>query len=146
MKTLIMSVIVVAVSVYVGVGQFLSREGELIGRIALLQKQEQQAEALAAKLPELKSQLNEAVAKATAELREKKSAAAAVDKILQAKLSAYVHKQKEELAVTVANRPVDELVESIEAAVQKSEWEEWQLPPFVTESEKALLQKHWFKK
>ena len=149
MKTLIMSVIV-AVSVYFGVSQFLSREGELIGRIALLQKQEQQAEALAAKLPELKSQLNDAVAKATAELREKKSAAVAVDKVLQAKLVAYAHKQKEELALTVANQPVDELVEAIEdrvqAAVQKSEWEEWELPPFVTESEKALLQKHWFKK
>ena len=149
MKTLIMSVIV-AVSVYFGVTQFLSKEGELIGRIALLQKQEQQAEALAAKLPELKSQLNDAVAKATAELREKKSAAAAVDKVLQAKLVAYVSKQKEELALTVANQPVDELVEAIEdrvqAAVQKSEWEEWQLPPFVTEAEKALLQKHWFKK
>jgi hypothetical protein len=149
MKTLIMLVIV-AVSVYFGVSQFLSREGELIGRIALLQKQEQQAEALAAKLPELKSQLNDAVAKATAELREKKSAAAAVDKVLQAKLVAYAHKQKEELALTVANQPVDELVEAIEnkvqAAVQKSDWEEWELPPFVTEAEKALLQKHWFKK
>ncbi len=146
MKTLIMSVIV-SVSVYVGVGQFLSREGELIGRIALLQKQEKQAEALAAKLPELKSQLNDAVAKATAELREKKSAAAAVDKVLQAKLVAYAHKQQEELALTVANQPVDELVEAIEqAAVKKSDWEEWQLPPFVTEAEKALLQKHWFKK
>jgi Tfp pilus assembly protein PilN len=103
MKTLIMSVIV-AVSVYVGVGQFLSREGELIGRIALLQKQEKQAEALAAKLPELKSQLNDAVAKATAELREKKSAAAAVDKVLQAKLVAYVRKQQEELALTLKNK------------------------------------------
>ncbi len=142
--------VIVAVSVYFGVSQFLSREGELIGRIALLQKQEQQAEALAAKLPELKSQLNDAVAKATAELREKKSAAAAVDKVLQAKLVAYAHKQKEELALTVANQPVDELVEAIEnkvqAAVQKSDWEEWELPPFVTEAEKALLQKHWFKK
>jgi antitoxin (DNA-binding transcriptional repressor) of toxin-antitoxin stability system len=149
MKTIIMSVIV-AVSVYFGINQFLLKEGELIGRIAALQKQEQQAQALAAKLPELKSQLNDAVAKATAELREKKSAAAAVDKVLQAKLVAYAHKQKEELALTVANQPVDELVEAIEnkvqAAVQRSDWEEWELPPFVTEAEKALLQKHWFKK
>lgn len=142
--------VIVAVSVYFGINQFLLKEGELIGRIAALQKQEQQAQALAAKLPELKSQLNDAVAKATAELREKKSAAAAVDKVLQAKLVAYAHKQKEELALTVANQPVDELVEAIEnkvqAAVQRSDWEEWELPPFVTEAEKALLQKHWFKK
>lgn len=150
MKTLIMSVSV-SLSVYVAVTQFLASQGELVGKIAALQKQQQQAEALAAKLPELKGQLNEAVAKATAELKEKKSASAAVDKVLQAKLVAYGKRQEEELATAVATRSTDQLVEEIEHSLQaalnqKAEWEEWQLPPFVTEAEKALLKKHWFKK
>lgn len=140
MKTLIIS-IGLALGAYAGVSQFLSKEGELIGKIAALQKQQQQAEALAAKLPELKAKLNEAVVKATAELREKKAAAATVDKILQTKLIAYKERQREDVAVAVAAQSTDQLVEEI---VNKADaWEEWQLPPFVTEAEKALLKKHW---
>jgi hypothetical protein len=142
MKTLIMSVIV-SVSVYVAVMQFLSKEGELVGRIAALQKQEQQAKVLAEKLPELKSQLNSTVAKATEELRDKKLACAVVDKMLQAKIDAYGNMQQEQLAKKAATQPIDQLVEEI--VNKTSEWEEWQLPPFITESEKALLKKHWKK-
>lgn len=143
--------VTVSLSIYVGVSQFLSREGELIGKIAALQKQQEQAEVLAEKLPELKAKLNEAVVKATAELREKKAAAAAVDKILQAKLIAYKERQREEVAIAVATQSSEQLVQEIEGSVQaavnqKAEWEEWQLPPFVTEAERSLLKKHWFKK
>lgn len=150
MRTLILS-IGLALGAYAGVSQFLLSEGELIGKIAALHKQEQQAQVLAEKLPELKSKLNEAVVKATAELRDKKMAAAAVDKILQAKLAVYEKRQQEEMAVAVATQSTEQLVQEIEGSVQaavnqKAEWEEWQLPPFVTEAERSLLKKHWFKK
>lgn len=131
----------VALSVYVAVMQFLSKEGELVGRIAALQKQEQHAEALATKLPELKSQLNAAVARATEELRDKKQAIAVVDKMLQTKIAAYGNMQQERLAAKLEVQPIDQLVEEI--VNKTADWEEWQLPPFVTEAEKALLKKHW---
>ena len=140
MKTLIIS-IGLALGAFAGVSQFLLSEGELIGRIAALQKQQQQAEALAAKLPELKAQINSTVAKATEELRDKKLACSVVDKMLQTKIAAYGNMQQERLAAKLEVQPVDQLVEEI---VNKADaWEEWQLPPFITESEKALLKKHW---
>jgi hypothetical protein len=63
--------------------------------------------------------------------------------MLQAKIDAYGNMQQEQLAKKAATQPIDQLVEEI--VNKTSEWEEWQLPPFITESEKALLKKHWKK-